>query len=501
MTTHVLCEKREMAGPVLLLAPTGFVVRTLLLQGLAANIAKVHKVVAAVPDPNDPLLQKILDVKNMTLIRHPRKFSSLGRIDGLHVRLWQQSYMSFSGRASIEFMQSYHKKKIRQSILVACMSAMALGSKRATRWIEKIYLRRLRRSENYAIWRTILEEVKPSMIISGMLSWGGPNAHSEDLACVVAAGDMGIPCTTVIQSWDNPYLKASIFPDHLIRIWTWSDAMTDLMKYRQPNLDATVYQSVGALQMEFHGDRRLHGMREEALYELKLRDNDRYIVYGGTTEVGFPQEPQLFFHVFTIMRRILPLHRMVLRLHPKDQMTRWMPMLEQLRDDRIVVQRPGPEKHMDEGGLQDPFVFYGNQLRTLAHADAVVSSFTTLLVDAAVINKPAVCVTAITDVDEDRLNEELHALSCLPHIVPLLATKGVKVCRSLDEIALALKAYVEDPALDSDKRASLACLMHKPDSSPSRTIADDVLLILANAEIRFNARTPLCSQTALPLLG
>jgi hypothetical protein len=399
--------------------------------------------------------------------------------------------MSSAARASITFMQPSQKKDIWHEMLIAGMRTIALGDQRAIRWMEKIYIHRLKKSKSYVTWRMILEEIKPAMVVSGMLSWGGPNAHSEDLACVVAAGDMQIPCTTVIQSWDNPYIKASIFPDHLLRVWTWSDAMTDLMKHRQTNLDTNVYKSVGALQMEFHGDHRLHGTREEALCELGIRGDERYLVYGGTTAVGFPKEPQLFGHVFRLVRSLLPFHRMILRLHPKDQMTRWKAILDELQDESIVVQRPGPEKHMDEGGLQDPFEFYGNQLRTLAHADAVISSFTTLLVDAAVINKPAICVIALSDVADLRLNEELHALSCLSHIVPLLATGGVKSCHSLDEMASTLKAYIENPTLDADKRVKLACLMHKPGSSPSRAIADDILAIL-------NVAQPLCSQTALP---
>ena len=90
------------------------------------------------------------------------------------------------------------------------------------------------------------------------------------------------------------------------------------------------------------------------------------------------------------------------------------------------------------------------------HCDVLVNVASTLAIDGSVFDKPIICV----NFDDERKNlphwKSAHRLfDSFDHYEHLIATKGVRLSRSFDELIKDINDYLEDPALDKEGRKKI----------------------------------------------
>lgn len=104
--------------------------------------------------------------------------------------------------------------------------------------------------------------------------------------------------------------------------------------------------------------------------------------------------------------------------------------------------------------------FWGDMKRTeyflniLAHADVVMGVYTTMLVEAAVLDRP-LAAPAFDGYHTRPYHRSIRRFQEFDHFREVLASGAVRTARSFDDLFAILRRYLENPAADAEKRQVL----------------------------------------------
>ncbi|MCG8455927.1 MAG: hypothetical protein MI919_06555 [Holophagales bacterium] len=496
--------------PIFLLAYSGFVVRNLALGPFAREVRRQR-----------PLVVAVLDPEAAEAARHAESDEEAGEGNGLQplrfVRFpllhWPELgtlEKAFSWRTYVYYFQ-LGAKGTRGMDLVrrlydsghsrrGHLAAAALGT--VGRWLHRLrllglvearYLASARSWPTTSDWCEMFRREQPAAVVSSMLTLSKKLYPSADMAPVVAARELGLPCGTLVQSWDNLTTKTAVLPSWLDRYWTWSETMNGELARLYPQLPSERFEVVGSPQFDFHSrpaaeTAGLLVARDAYGHQIGLDPDRPWILIGTGTPTALPFEHLMVRELVRGLARRRPEARALVRLHPKDDGGRWPEVRGELEELGAVVRSTAPETHQDLGGIVSPAEFYGDQLNSLAHAAVVVCSSSTLTVDAALLDRPVVCTAydvLPSGAPADELFPEGRALAFSrgSHYAPLAATGGVRVTHDRDACLEAIGHYLEDPALDREARDRLAARVSRlPVGGAGEALAREALALAGRGE-------------------
>lgn len=473
-------------GPVLVLAGTGLMVRNLLLGEMEPALrAEGLDVVAAVRTPGDPALRRALDGAVELLPFIPADPPSLSRLEKLVAWRTYAYYLQLGAKATkgTENLEKVYGSRHSIAGRLAITALKRLGRiTRPTgllRRVERGYEREVEGWESTRRWRETMTEIRPRVVLSSLLTLSKKLYPSEDLPAVVAARQLGLPVGTLVQSWDNITTKTAVLPPWLDAYWTWSERMNDELRSAYPHLPRRLMRVVGSPQFDFHRRPGLVEPRADYARRLGLETSRRWIVFGTGTEVSLPDEPLVALDLAQALASRDDLQLLV-RLHPKDHGERWVTLAPELERLGARLQSTAPETHMDFGGFLPPEEFYRDQVSCLRHAAVVLNSSSTLTVDAALLDRPIVCIAY--DAVQDPLFPEGRAMAFRlgSHYAPLAATGGVAVASSQVEALAAIDRYLDDPRWDAPGRRQIVELVTAtPDGGAGRRLAGELAALAA----------------------
>jgi hypothetical protein len=474
--------------PILLLAETGIVVRNLLLGTFADELLEHRPLVVAVPKPDDPRLRALVSGRSLTFAPY-----FLQRLEAPRNRLekltrWQTYVYRFKvaekgtsgARLQIKFDGDSASLLGRTGMRVIDETGRFLAKTGLMAQFDDLFVRAVARKQVTKKWRQLLREIDPAVVLSTTLTLTDKNLFSGDLPPVIAAQAEGIPVGTLIQSWDNLSSKAAVLPPELDRYWTWNDYMTGELKSLYPRIDPERISIVGSPQFDFH---RAANCEDRASFMARFEmDPDRPFVLMGTgTPSRIPDEPRLFLEIARALRDVAPDVQVLVRLHPKDDGTRWDPLADEVRDLGVKLQNTAPAVHMDHGGFVPAREFYRDQVSTLVHAAVIVNTASTLTVDAAILDRPIVCLAYDFAPDPRHPGGRGKLFIETTHYAPLVATRGVRVVQSTPETVAAILRYLREPTLDSEERRKIVAIVAgEVDGGAGRRLAHEVVNLAAN---------------------
>lgn len=483
-------------GPILLLAWSGFIIRNLLLGTFVDAVIGRRRLVVAVQNPRDERLREVVAGKPIELIDFPQKLWT-GRRPLQRLLLWQTYMYHFKqaekGTKAIEIQArlydsqrsrlrtAFNRSLTRTGRLIKHLGLMG--------WVENRYLASIARWPVTVKWSEILERHRPAAVLSSMLTLTTQDWVSCDLPVVLAARARGIPCGTLVQSWDNLSSKTSVLPPWLDRYWTWSPAMSEELLTLNPRVSAERVRIVGSPQFDFHSRPDLVEPRERYLGRLGLDPARPVIVIGTGTAVRMPQEPATVVRLIRALEAALPKCQALVRLHPKDDGSRWAALRPKLLTLGAVIQETAPPVHMDEGGFVPPREFYRDQVNCLVHAAVVLNTSSTLTVDSAILDRPVVCLAY--DLAPDPLFPEGRAWAYAKstHYARLVETGGVAVVRSEEECVRAIRNYLEEPDRDREGRRRIVNVVTSDsDGGAGERLAAEVLALANGTQARAAAQ-------------
>ncbi len=475
---------RSSPQPVLLLAESGLIIRNLLLGTFAEAVMQHRPLLVAVQDPRQAGLLALVDGKPLDFLPFWSE-PDPGRRSRLEKLASWQTYIHWFRQAhkSWEDIETEHRLfGWRHSAVGWAGLRLLTGAGRVLRstgtlgLVESRYLESVAGWPATRQWEEALGRLRPAAVVSTVLTLATKNRASRDLPAVVAAHRLGIPCGTLVQSWDNLTNKAAVMPPWLDRYWTWSQVMSDELLRLYPEIRADRVRVVGSPQFDFHMRADLIEPRPQYFERSGWDANRPLALIGAGTEIRLPQEPSTVVDLIGALRARLPQLQVVIRLHPKDTGERWSRFRGELDTAGVVLQHTAPAIAMGRGGFVPPAEFYREQINALANAAVVLNMSSTLTVDAALLDRPVICLAYDVAPDPRVPEGRAWVYAHSPHYAPLAATGGVKVVRSAAECVQAVEAYLADPGLDREGRRQIAAMVAGPaDGGAGERLARETL--------------------------
>lgn len=128
--------------------------------------------------------------------------------------------------------------------------------------------------------------------------------------------------------------------------------------------------------------------------------------------------------------------------------------------------------------------FWGDRERTeyflniLAHADAVMGVYTTMLVEAAALDRPLIA-PAFDGHHTRPYHRSIRRFQEFDHFREVLASGAVRITRSFDDLQDILRRYLKDPAADADKRQAMRdAVCFQLDGKASERILAEIFTLL-----------------------
>jgi O-antigen/teichoic acid export membrane protein len=290
--------------------------------------------------------------------------------------------------------------------------------------------------------RRMLAELQPSVVVAtGCIS-------QVEEPFLLAARELGIPTLGCIQSFDH--LTSRALPADCDRYAVWNDRMKrQLLEYHDAP-DASQISVTGTAQFDFHRQPEFRWARSETLERIGLAAGDRYILYAANTSTQTPSEPDLVLDLIARCARTpaLERHRIVVRLHPRDEFSRWDHVAA--ADPRVVVSRPTTTSQRFEGPDDQ-----ARLVSTLSHADVCHNMWSSMSLDAAALDTPVVCV-AFAGRRGGLEDEFCRRVYETEYYRPIVESGGVRVAHDMDQLVAETVAYVLDRSRDAAARARLA---------------------------------------------
>ena len=383
--------------------------------------------------------------------RHSRYFQSVGLPAGFPHRftllrhfenyLWDHKKMSES-RESFWRLRKQRETPPRERAIRA--AAKLLSPFGVEQWLErKLEATLIDRASPVATidW---LRKVNPAAVLA-MYPF-----LEQQMVTIAAARKLGVPTAAFITSWDNITTKARLIYQYDAYI-VWSEWMKRELHEFYPQSRNRPVTIVGAPQYDVFFQPEFQVSRNDFLKIYGLDPARPVILYSlGSPNMIREDYGALAFLEKAAVHPSLSRAQVIIRAHP-GHLEKGLTELEKIRArfPQAVIQ--SPHKHWRKFPFQgeEAIVEWVNSLR---HADVVINLASTMAVDAAIFDRPVVNVDF--DPEPGGLNARLihEANHRWNHFSPITRSGGVWSVTNLDEMIVAVEAYLKSPELHRDGR-------------------------------------------------
>jgi hypothetical protein len=281
--------------------------------------------------------------------------------------------------------------------------------------------------------------------------WSTVCVSALEYPYVLAARQRGLPVVTSVLSFDNLTSRGEIPP--FDRYLVWNARMRAQLCRLYPDIPEEAVVETGTPQFDFHVRPEFRPDRAATLQRLGLPPSSRYLLYAASHVSLTPEEPEL---VAAILRRreqepALRDQWAVIRLHPLDDGSRWSALTQ--AHPKSVLARAWSRETAADGWTYPTRADLAALVGTILHSDACLNVASTMALDAALLDRPAIGIDLSAEPAAPR--GILYAEYGADHYRPLTESGGIRVARSFAEIVAALREAVETPQARREARARM----------------------------------------------
>lgn len=291
---------------------------------------------------------------------------------------------------------------------------------------------------------------------------------SNDCRLLHEAREHRVPTVGMVRSWDNLTTKGGfrVVPDILVV----QNNLTRDEAVRFHNIKPSIMRVVGIP----HYDNYLQPpavSRDEFLDSLGIPRDKKFFIYvplgDRIMKVGDVVHKHFYDDdMIALIDRCLPLDMyLVVRFPPTDTVT-----IDKTRlSARVVFSSPGVRFGEGVSGVRasemsredDTSLFHA-----LIYTHGVINPFSSIFVDAVFLDRPVI----VPSFDPRPVSywESVVRVQEFEHLKPVMASEGVRIARTPDELAKHMQFYAEDRTRDAEARAALTnaeCLSRDGKSS------------------------------------
>lgn len=318
--------------------------------------------------------------------------------------------------------------------------------KRFCRWLNDNFFSRYDK-----VYEPLFDKYQPSLVfVTDLL-------HEPICQTLVRiARRRGILSIGMVKSWDN--LDKSLLitlPDIFL---VWNEKMRDdLIKLQDVKPEKIIM--TGIPQFDIYKRKEIFLSREEYCRQTGI-DPQKRIIFFGSAGSSFHYDDEFVDILYQLLTEGAFKKDCVLLVRPHfhHEAEFKVGRFEKFRKyyPQIVIDRPDRMSQCFFGsqGWDPSFEDMVHLANNLYHCDLLVTTFSTLSIDAAVFDKP------IINVAFDGHKKRTKIESCLRifkynHYQEVIKTGGVKLVHNKGELKEAINQYLENPSLDREKREKL----------------------------------------------
>jgi hypothetical protein len=324
--------------------------------------------------------------------------------------------------------------------------------------------------------RRQLRTIDPDLI------WSTVNVSGLEQPYRLAARDLGIPVAASILSFDNLTSRGPLARDEAYLVW--GARMKAQLRRFYPAIDERRITITGTPQFDFHRQPAFTWPRERTLRELQLSPGRHYFLYGASHAALAPEEPRLVAQLAERMgeRPLLDTRALVVRLHPLDDVKRWLPHVGAL--PRVRLSPAFAAATAADGWAIPSLDDHARLTSSLAHCDGCLNIASTLTLDAAILDRAVVCLDFTREPDSPR--DLLFAEYRTEHYAPLVESGGLRIARSWEALLELMEAAILHPARHRAARARMVEEECGPvDGEAARRVAEELVrLATEGARVR-----------------
>jgi hypothetical protein len=355
------------------------------------------------------------------------------------------------------------------SIVVGVGNSLLRRSPRLRRWC-------LRR-EWIVLWNYEVNSFLREKIIDLMLITT-PGYGNGDVFLLHSAVRRGIPVVSSILSWDNISTKCFVNPKP-DRVLVWSEHMKrEVIELQQIPAERVVV--TGPAQYDVFANVTRFGSRSQNLQSLGLKPERRLIVYGANHAGFFRDEIEVIRMVAKWVNEDclgVPC-QLLIRLHPQSVTGPYKLDIDPYRalvSDYVKVQVPP----VRESSLlwQLPKTDLEHYVRILRDADVVINTASTVSIDAAVLDRPVICIAYDTS-EKLPYQRSVQRYYNYTHMENVVSLGAARLARSPDELKQEIINYLRSPDRDREGRNRIVAQQFgRVDGQSARRVVEEVIAI------------------------
>ncbi len=273
-----------------------------------------------------------------------------------------------------------------------------------------------------------------------------------DVDVLVYARRYAIPSFGMVRSWDNltTHGLVLVLPDKLL---VWDNFLKEMaVKYQ--GVDEQNIVCVGIPQYDWYAHHEYLLSREDFARQWRLNASDKIIFYAGIGDYLAPHEADVAVALSEALRggTLQNNVKVIFRPHPNFEFNESaLKQLDNIILDKKVAVYLGSSRASWEMD-QNAQVHFMN---ALYHADIVVSTASTITLDAVAFGKPVICIAFDGFAHEPYVRSVRRYYFDFTHYIEILKTKGFQVVYTIEELFGQIHRYLQDSSLDADGRARI----------------------------------------------
>lgn len=312
--------------------------------------------------------------------------------------------------------------------------------------LDRMHALVVRNSRYYQQYLDFLRREQPDIVFCS-------HQRSERaVPAMLAARELGIPTATFIYSWDNlPKGRMAVHADHFL---VWSEHMRAEMQQYYPDVADERIHVVGTPQFEHYFNTSLIEPRAQFLAGLGMDPARPVVCFSGDDLTTSPHDPDYLEDLALALRQAPPERRpqVLFRRNPTDTSDRYKEVLAAYPEIFDVAPRWQNLSQNDWSKVVPSREDLHLLVNTVAHSDVVVNVGSTMAVDFAILDKPAVYLAYNPRSRQPGEQWSIERVYRYPHFNPMPAFDPVDWARSPDELCGVVMDSIEHPERKAHNR-------------------------------------------------
>jgi len=294
--------------------------------------------------------------------------------------------------------------------------------------------------------RDVFEKYRPALLFATDIM------SDFDLDALAAARKNKVKVVGMIRSWDNPTSGGliQIVPEIIL---VWNPYLYEKLSLLQ-HIPEERIKIVGITYYDWYVRKDIMLSREKFLEKFGIKAAQKIILFAGIGEFLAPHEAEVAEIISEAIAegRIQKSPLVIFRPHPafKVNRERIAGLKHFVFDDNVAIYTASAKSSADMDIEKTAHL-----VNSIAHADLVITTASTMTIDAAAFNKPVICIGFDGKSSEAYRNSVKRYYQSYTHYIEISKTHGFKIAYSAEDLIEYINQYLEDPREDENGRKLL----------------------------------------------